>query len=989
MTRSATVGADERERLQRVRRRLVQVGDMTADEVEVKDERDEASRERKWPIPQFFAELTFGAVVVGVVALWLLRAGDCAQAVIDTQIAGDTQRFATRFASTYPSCTDDQLGGALARNLVVVVVYSGTAALLLNRWWNDAWDSELGEKKMKGWWFAVIAAIAVALSAVGNLITGLTLDITNGIATLEAASIIAAIGWGKWLLVSLLGSAVVAMTLSWCVRGVSALYRQVRDSSDAAKYVPTSCPWVAEEQRGYQGFGIALSGGGIRSAAFSLGALSALEDTELRPGPQPEALLDQAQLLATVSGGGYTGTAWRIAAGDGERERDLDGDYRRVIGDPNRLVPYGANRLKTKEADEAEPPLLADRLRDRRSFLRNGRGGMAFSIVRLVAQLVFHVGLLLWTVGLVAWLIGRFIGTWAITTPGVGIEYGRLIRPATYALIAFAVFAGARMFTVPGWWRKVWDGLAGFCGAVAAGLALGLVVVPWAVVELLDAIAQILPGGTGAQSSVALVLTSGIAASAWRVLQAPLRSRAPYLGGVLLALSLLLFAMVVAGEAADAPSSLFFFPDQWWTWSLFWLAPFVAMLSVLNPDLWSLHPIYARLLRGTFENRLVGNEWQSFSRGEWPSLSGYERAKGPHPIICTAAARENRSNTGLSVVSMTFEPDYVTLHKGAIDGEDCNSIAIKTSEYEDIFSGRTGERRLRSIIGMAALSAAAVAPSLGRSSMGSTDGLFAALNLRLGAWLPNPDYDPGKRRIGPHMINMFKELTGRFGLEEPNLYVTDGGHWENIALVELLRRKPAVVIAVDSSLDEPYSLTMLLEAKELARVECGAVISFDPESLAQMRPSDSVRPPKNWSIATIEYAMGPGESEPMSGRMLFVKAQASDALPLDILRYSKEDPNFPNYSTADQLLSDREFSHLAVLGRESMISALEDKMKWLFDEYKPLQGAFGPPLPEMPMAAAGPIIDATDPIDLADEETHVAVGVSLPQKRATPTGATL
>jgi hypothetical protein len=58
-------------------------------------------------------------------------------------------------------------------------------------------------------------------------------------------------------------------------------------------------------------------------------------------------------------------------------------------------------------------------------------------------------------------------------------------------------------------------------------------------------------------------------------------------------------------------------------------------------------------------------------------------------------------------------------------------------------------------------------------------------------------------------------------------------------------------------------------------------------------------------------------------------------MPLDVLRYSKEDPTFPNYSTADQLLGEPEFCNLAILGRESMIAALDEHHEWLFDEHGP------------------------------------------------------
>lgn len=50
-----------------------------------------------------------------------------------------------------------------------------------------------------------------------------------------------------------------------------------------------------------QGIAVSLSGGGIRAAAFGLGLLRALEEA---------SLLHHIDHLSSVSGGGYTATAW-------------------------------------------------------------------------------------------------------------------------------------------------------------------------------------------------------------------------------------------------------------------------------------------------------------------------------------------------------------------------------------------------------------------------------------------------------------------------------------------------------------------------------------------------------------------------------------------------------------------------------------------------------------------------------------------------------
>src|SRR5262245_40324689 len=69
---------------------------------------------------------------------------------------------------------------------------------------------------------------------------------------------------------------------------------QLREEVDGAKVRPGVEPWICFTPR--DRFGLALSGGGIRSATFNLGLLQAFADL---------GVLKHVQYLSTVSGGGY------------------------------------------------------------------------------------------------------------------------------------------------------------------------------------------------------------------------------------------------------------------------------------------------------------------------------------------------------------------------------------------------------------------------------------------------------------------------------------------------------------------------------------------------------------------------------------------------------------------------------------------------------------------------------------------------------------
>ena len=128
-----------------------------------------------------------------------------------------------------------------------------------------------------------------------------------------------------------------------------------------------------------------------------------------------------------------------------------------------------------------------------------------------------------------------------------------------------------------------------------------------------------------------------------------------------------------------------------------------------------------------------------------------------------------------------------------------------------------------------AVSGAALSPSLGRSDLGTTNALLAAFNVRLGAWVPNPRYAVNPSGSGFKRLRVsyvFRELFGLYDTRDPYLYVTDGGHWENLGLVELLRRECETIICVDASGDSPGDYKTLREALDLAGLELGDGTSY-------------------------------------------------------------------------------------------------------------------------------------------------------------------
>ncbi len=884
-----------------------------------------------------------GLVVVSYQALFS-GANTCLGEAVQLQLSALEEAPGDQFTEV---CDVDTFRNSMSRDLVLATVYLLGLGVFLATWWIESWDTQLERSRNAGPALAAVSVVTLTITAIANTLTSSNIELLRGNYQLELATTISTLSWIRWLLTGILVAGFVTTLTSWFIRGVSHIFRAIFDDTDPAAYVPDATPWPPPE-RVPPGFGICLSGGGIRSAAFSLGALSALEETPV-DDPRPDGsagLLGQADVISSVSGGGYAASAWRIAVGAEAGPTSS----KPILGDPNYCaVSHRRQRFKLVSPPDTPTTELFPRLLARRKYLASGRGGLLVTAVWTVIQLLWHLGLLITVVGLLAWPIGRMISSPIITSANDSIAYNRLATPGVLVLGVVGVILILRSFTEQGRLRTISNYAVVALTSLGVGLLTLLVLLPWLVDWLIPELSRLLPGGDGAQSTIATVLTGGVVATVWRMIQAPLKTYAAYLGGALLAFGLILFGGLVSLHASMDDR---LFSGSWTTWVIA-VGLFMAVMSVVNPDLWSLHPVYRRRLASTFANRLGPGGWTSLgSRREHLPLSAYATAPGPKPIICTVAARMDRANTGVPVVSMTFEPDHVTVHPGP----NTPSVAIPTAAYERLFGGRARARWLRSVMGLAAMSAAAMAPSLGRMSMGSTNALIAALNLRLGVWMPNPMYDRG-RRAGTHMYSMFKEILGYFDLDDPNIYVTDGGHWENLGLVELIRRKTRIIISVDASADEPYSFNALMEAIELSLLECSASITFREGEFEDMQPGGAPRPPKNWCTAEITYADG------SSGRLLFVKAQASEAMPLDVLRYSKEDPSFPNYSTANQFLSEAEFSNLAILGRESMIRALQDRREWLFT---PSAERVPEPVPIPEVAASADIGYTADAVDTAE-----------------------
>lgn len=208
--------------------------------------------------------------------------------------------------------------------------------------------------------------------------------------------------------------------------------------------------------------------------------------------------------------------------------------------------------------------------------------------------------------------------------------------------------------------------------------------------------------------------------------------------------------------------------------------------------------------------------------------------------------------------------------------------------------------------------------------------LMALLNIRLGYWVPNPNEDLAYHQdIRPnHFSPGFAEFLNLARAEDSRmLQLSDGGHFDNLGLYELIRRRVRLIVAVDATADPDYAFADLQNATTRVRADFGATIDFGKEGLAALMPSQALSYPagvkrskQGHALAEITYSDG------SKGVLVFVTTALIDKLRLELLGYKGANPDFPDESTLNQFFDEARFEAYRELGfsvSDEMLNALD------------------------------------------------------------------
>lgn len=568
-------------------------------------------------------------------------------------------------------------------------------------------------------------------------------------------------------------------------------------------------------------FGIALSGGGIRSAVINLGILKTLNKF---------GILEQADYLSSVSGGGYTGS----------------------------YVQATLRENKDLQALFAEEHI--DYMRRRGEYLFPGTGWYKLwnQFTLVVAYLVSWIMSMLSPLVLVALLVGGLFY----------IDYNELVSfvpdpTAKNALLTYGLY----------------------------GLAAVLLV----------------------HYIVNITLVYRLDASFWFE-----RTEAALVG-----LGLLSFAVPFAlGMRVHRSPDV----DQWLL--LFTVVVVLVLLGFFtNPNATSFHRYYRKQLADAFLHFAGSSRNALLTQLLGSREMGAKSYLAPYPLINTCLNLQSSSDPNFQGAKASDYFLLSPLHCGA-----------KLVGY--VPTAQSAGYNRMTLPAAVTISAAAINPGLGAYSNKLFSVVLTLLNLRLGFWVPNPE----KLTVSPPLVwwpfYFFYELLGRIGTDKKMVNISDGGHIENLGVMELLRRRCKLIIAVDAGADPAYIFSDLENLTIRARNELGIDIRFRPgqipEEVLRVNPSHGYSR-QRFAVADLmqlwEKKMVDGEevvehfpAGRKIGSFVYVKSSVTapqgkpdlsreDPLKYGTYKYKIYHPAFPHESTADQFFDPIQWEAYFQLGQ--------------------------------------------------------------------------
>ncbi len=334
-------------------------------------------------------------------------------------------------------------------------------------------------------------------------------------------------------------------------------------------------------------------------------------------------------------------------------------------------------------------------------------------------------------------------------------------------------------------------------------------------------------------------------------------------------------------------------------------AAFLISLCV-NVNRFSLHALYRNRLQRAF----IGSA-RAQDRKPDP-FTGFDPEDNPRMAQVVPRSGENRLfhviNATLNVVSSDNPAWQERKAESFVITRQFSGNPIvrfqPSATYGDEFGGIS--------LGTAmAISGAAVSPNQGYNSSPLIGFLLMLFNVRLGWWLGNPRLKMF-RRGGPKwgIVPALKELAGATTDQGNWIYLSDGGHFENLGLYEMVRRRCRFIVVSDAGCDPKATFEDLGNAVRKIYIDFGVSIDFEHLTI-KARQTPPV-PGVSCAIGTIKYP----ESD-RTGWLLYIKPSYHGTERADIRSYATFHDEFPHESTTDQWFSESQLESYRALGAQT------------------------------------------------------------------------
>lgn len=561
-----------------------------------------------------------------------------------------------------------------------------------------------------------------------------------------------------------------------------------------------------------------------------------------------------------------------------------------------------------------------------------------------------RIGLTATAAAAVTGFIGGLGGLLASRLPDVNLS-GRILHHQIYTALAFptvmALFiitgvlvVGVTSYVTEDDDREWWARAGGWYMSVAVGWAVFAALIIYST-EVLNWLDVRISGSLSAATGITGWITAHLGSNSKSAVSAGTGSAKPRLSALglaqeygarlLLPVFLVLLTMLLAAANAGLlhvvnklPSVV---PSLWpgilkplgdTTAHCIWLAAVYVLFCLVwsyfvNVNKFSLHGMYRqRLIRaylGASNDKRNPNPFTGFDDNDNLSMCALTQHKPLHVVNMTLNLVHGSK---LAWQQRKAEPFTSTrLHTGS-----CR-VGYRSSAF---YGGRYKDDQKKTPISLGTavtISGAAASPNMGYQSSPLRGIVMTLFNARLGWWLGNPKAGEDVWKFPGPRFGVRPFIDEALGLTDDDnkwIYLSDGGHFENLGLYEMVLRRCRIIVISDASADPKFTYEDLANAFRKIRIDLGIPIEFTTPSMPTPLSPDgrASSAGHHCAIAQIYYnAVDPGAP---AGTIIYIKASLNGNEPADVKQYAASSPPFPHQPTLDQFFDESQFESYRRLG---------------------------------------------------------------------------